>query len=913
MSVDLNNIKDKDNLGTGVDNSYISFGEGLTVDLAGNSIVAILDDEAEQAADFGIDNVPPELENYVFDLNTGIILMTFSESINASSVQFNQFVLSSSSELVATKVSFTGGSTTTLLGTTFEFKILHNDLNDIKALFDLATSESNTFLSISSDGAYSDTSGNQATISDLSNVQATSFVNDTTKPVLESFDFYLSTGLLVLRFSETIDPSSFNGSTFTIQSSIAFPVHSLNLTGGEHTDKIGPELNFTINIDELNIIKEAEGFATARGNTFIAVSVTPAVYDTSGNPMLLISTKDALQVTKFISDAIMPSLDGYTLNMNTDVLTLTFTESIDTDILNPSVITLFSSKTFPTDNITLSESTVNVTGFENIVPIIISDAELNTIKATTTLAISNVTVFLSIKGESTEDVNGNLLEGIPDANAILPDTFIPDTTAPLIIDFKLILVEEPMEIMLTFNEIVNPATLTVDQFSIADNGSLSVTLNGSKSTDISMIVTITIDNSVLKDIRSKDGLATEFSSTFLVITSGAIKDAAGNPIDPVTFQVTEYDADLIPPEIIAYTFDLDAGNIVITFSEAVQLNTFNTSLLFLSNSTSSDNAIQLDQAIASSSVNTEIIVTLTDDIVVIIKLDLNFATSSENTYIYHNALLACDIANNCAKELPLTSAINATTFINDTTSPKLLHFDLNVNDSLITLTFNEVVDAETLDIRQFTLQNMAAKFPTVDYQLTGGKLNSTDGKVIKFFMTEGDRNEIQALDGLMELPSNTYLSITSDAIKDMSGNFVAEVRPRVAMKVSMFLMDTDNPQMTSATLDLDEGTLSLDFSESMTLANFTITDIMVVSDSTDSPSVKYTLTDSTLSSTDISAQAIINLSGTDLNNIKLKTICNDSSDCFLSFSSSLVVDTEGKAIVSRVSPNPFSSVFCTRR
>ena len=194
-------------------------------------------------------------------------------------------------------------------------------MNSIKALSDLATSESNTYLSTSSSGAVADTSGNPAKV--LVSQKVTKFIQDTTSPSLDSFDFYLATGLLVLSFSETVDPETFSAKQLTLQSSTAYAVDSLPISGGDFTNTVGPVINLTLTLKDLNELKETEGFATAKGNTFIALTEF-AVNDTAGNRVDEVYTDDAIQVDLFISDAEQPILEGYTLDLNTGRITLTF-------------------------------------------------------------------------------------------------------------------------------------------------------------------------------------------------------------------------------------------------------------------------------------------------------------------------------------------------------------------------------------------------------------------------------------------------------------------------------------------------------------------------------------------------------------------------------------------------------------
>ena len=55
LLTDLNNIKDLENLGTSVENTFIAFSESLTQDMAQNPVIPIARDSAKQAEDFGFD------------------------------------------------------------------------------------------------------------------------------------------------------------------------------------------------------------------------------------------------------------------------------------------------------------------------------------------------------------------------------------------------------------------------------------------------------------------------------------------------------------------------------------------------------------------------------------------------------------------------------------------------------------------------------------------------------------------------------------------------------------------------------------------------------------------------------------------------------------------------------------------
>ena len=685
---DLNDIKALD-LGSNVNDTFISFPETLVTDVVFNRIVEISSMEAKQASMFETDVVAPTLDQFTFDLDEGLIILTFSESIQVSNVKFELFTLRSSSSAGATTYDFTGGTTTTTSGNIVRWNILNDDLNNIKANFGLATSNTTTFLSTTG-VAFNDTSGNEG--APLPSLQTTEYIDDTTDPELLSFDFYLSNGLLVLSFSESVNHATFDPTSFTMQSAPAFAGSEVTFRGGDFNPSgTGPIVNLTLVSEDINFIKETVAFGSARGTTFISVNFT-GVSDTSGNSLKLIPDSDALQVTNFFKDNVNPTLLGYSLDMNIGILTLTFSESIDTDALSLSSVTLQNSMSAsPSANISLSGSTTDSTGLRAVVNVTISRDELNTIKATTSLAVSADTVFLSIVDSATSDVNNNPLTGIMPSLAISPDNFTADTTPPVLEGFEIILVTEPLTINLIFDETVDPTTLDIVQLSLTDGASASVTLNGTQTTALSTTVTLTIAQSVLTQIRETPGLARDSNSTYLTVLASSIADTANNSIAGITnFNITLHNADLMQPFVDSFTFDLNAGSITITFNENVQGAMLNTSVLYILNDTDSANEILLSNSMVSSASGSEVTIRLDTNTVDTLKLDPTFATSVNNTFLYHEALIVCDIANNCAEELLSSNAINASVFIPDTTSPRLIKFDLNVNASLFTLYFDEM-------------------------------------------------------------------------------------------------------------------------------------------------------------------------------------------------------------------------------
>ena len=529
---DLNAIKATQGLLTSRENTFISFSSSFVADLAGNGITA--ESGLQAASVFSDDSTPPVFTSFIFDLNRGAMLLTFSESIQISTFNYTGFTLRSSQSLMATKYTFTGGDIDKRSSNVINFLITLDDLNNIKSLTDLATSNSNTFLSVSTN-TFEDTSGNPGVAIGAAQAIQGSFLPDTTDPRLVSFDFNLGLGFITLYFSETVDPATLGPNAFTIQSAPAFPVDSLHLTGVTTNSTTGPVIHVFLRVADSDAIKQTPGFATARGSTFLAFNST-AIRDVSGNPVRPFSTDNALQVNRFFIDNVRPELNSFNLDMDDGILTLLFSESVQTiGFLDPTTITLHGSILFPTDNYTLTGGIILITDPQSVVPIQLTASDLNNIKAIPGLATFSANAFVSILANSTTDVEGNLLTGVEPENAVAVTNFTEDSTPPTLVGLEIRLIEEPLQLFLTFSETVNASSLSVNMIQLSDGiNPSSLIMSGTVTQNSFTIIGINVSQATLTSIRNIPALARNRSTTVLSISDGGIEDAVGNDIRTVS-------------------------------------------------------------------------------------------------------------------------------------------------------------------------------------------------------------------------------------------------------------------------------------------------------------------------------------------------------------------------------------------
>ena len=157
--------------------------------------------------------------------------------------------------------------------------------------------------------------------------------------------------------------------------------------------------------------------------------------------------------------------------------------------------------------------------------------------------------------------------------------------------------------------------------------------------------------------------------------------------------------------------------------------------------------------------------------------------------------------------------------------------------------------AKSLDINQITLQNRPKNsFESV--RLTMGILPlysqsfSSDDPIIVIKLGQYDTDRIKAFIDLATEPSNTFISITSETIKDMNNNEVVAIPADNAHIVQVLYEDLVPPRLLSFVLDLNKGLVMLTFSETVETGSLQVDEISFHS-SRDMNAVIWTLTNLT--------------------------------------------------------------------
>ena len=877
-SLDLNEIKRLPNLGTDRSNTYLAIDNNTIVDMVGIYNSETTSQQAIQTADVESDALKPELLSFDFNLTEGQLYLTFSETVNASTLNVDGILVQNSSNAFIDRVMLRrnrGSLTESEDSTEIIVNVGRDDLNDIKRNRLLGTNTNNTFLFLE-DYVIEDMNGNlNIPIYNPFGLQASNVYEDNTRPFLLGFTLDLDLGWLILTFDETVETSSlmvdqiilqnvrntsalefigdmsgsgsgfvFSGDSYNTSGSgltsgsvelifIQVDVESRRLTAGDLPlesvtfSNDDPVVIVVLGEHDLNEIKRLSDLATNESNTFIALT-SATVVDMNNNEVVPVGQDNAIMAEEILLDENPPYLRHFHLDMDEGQLLLTFNETVNASSLDPSKIIVQSYQSAPASllhhimdgRVLSNDSTVVI--FE------ISNEDLNRIKQIPALATTTENTYVRFLHDGIRDVFSNSIQEVESSDALKARNYTEDKTSPVLVSFDLDMDASDPELILTFDETVNTSSLDVEGilllgFNSSLSGDYFMLTNSSMTFDsFSTKVTIVLSKEDANEIKRLPDLAVDASSTYISIQSFTIEDMNGNQvIDISQFNATpvrDYVVDRNKPTLIEFHLNLDTNQLVLTFNETVS---------------SSSTMFELVQVHSDPEVETSThMVTLTGDYVVndnshvlyiqlnqsevnTIKLHENFGTMPSNTYVTTSDGAVNDVSTN-ANPL-IGNTLNANHIVPDRTSPILDMFSVDLNAGMLVLIFNEPVNTSTFEASGLTVQN--ARRSRIGLRLTTSNTSSSNGQAVIVSLSDDDLNDIKRIDVLLIDNDTSYITVSPELIQDMMGNAVRSIVNGYALRTSGFIPDTGLPYISSYQLDMDEGYVTLFFSETVNISS----------------------------------------------------------------------------------------------
>ncbi|XP_065888524.1 uncharacterized protein [Dysidea avara] len=812
-TTDLNELKRLE-IGLTEPTSYIVLSSELILDMNDNPVRSVENDIAEEVMMYTPDTTPPQLDNFALNLTSELLTLTFSETVRRLSFDVTALTLQDMTN--ATSYTLTSSSNSNSAdGTIIEVILGRQDLNQIKLDTDLATSMFNTYISITS-AAIRDMFGIPVqNHSDTSSLQAYNFTEDSKNPELEGFTLDLDEGDLILSFSETVNASTLNVSTITLQNSQNYSEPTSFVPLSEiRVDENGPTIYVPLLTADLNEIKRLLDLGNDENDTFLTIH-SSGVQDMNENYVETITRDMALPAELVIPDDVRPELAGFSLNLNNSQLMLSFSETVSVPSLILSGIILQNAEN-STTMYALTDTSMTQIENSSIVIVFLSVSDANAIKEDYMLAVDNFTTFLRLEANSIHDMNNNYILEISDGNATEVDVFTPDLISPELDSFDLDMDEGIL--LLTFNEPVNIDTFNFTSLTITNSslltGEMYQLTSGYPSMRNYTNVNITLTQFDLNNIKVLLDLATDENNTYLVFEQAFVRDMNENFINNDSIvPVTELIPDRTSPQLISFELNLNNNTLVLNFSEAVSAVTFQASSVTLQETSEGGaNRTLSDSYVVSPLIDSTVITVhlSTNDVNEITRLP--FATTVNDTYISILPTAINDTNMNMVELVPDTDAIGASDYISDEVNPSFERFDFNVSSGEIVLYFSETINASTLNVTGFALQNKnTTDFLQGYYRLTDVSTSSSENyNFLVIFIHNDDLNLIKADFTLAVDNFTTHISMDNGSVLDMAGNPLNAISPQMAIQVDMFTEDFVQPVLTNFSLYFESTQLILE-------------------------------------------------------------------------------------------------------
>jgi hypothetical protein len=187
--------------------------------------------------------------------------------------------------------------------------------------------------------------------------------------------------------------------------------------------------------------------------------------------------------------------------------------------------------------------------------------------------------LLVLEGGAVTDMAlvGKVSDAILTADAKEAEPFTVDNGKPTLTDFSLNMDGAP-QLSLTFSETVKANTFVANTMKIMKASpantanAVSITNGGTATTVDGTVIVLTLAAEDANNIKADVTLGTTTSNTFLLVTSGTIKDMADNVLDAETTAkaATAVVVDNTAPTLSSAVLNMNIGRLTLVFDEVIK-------------------------------------------------------------------------------------------------------------------------------------------------------------------------------------------------------------------------------------------------------------------------------------------------------------------------------------------------------
>ena len=537
---DLDRLKLEYGVCTYISNCYLYYTDAFVEDFGGNSIAKYSYCKNYLLRNLTLDTTKPSLTGCSLDLSLDQLSLEFDEPIDASNfIPSGVNISTTAVNIILTSASVIRSSNNFVIVIS-----LGLDADRIKTSLSVYndTTPSLSLISL----AFEDIAGNSVHPTSM----VCTFINDTNPPNVSSFILDLNSNILQIIFDEPVSMESINISGFKLTDAMGVTAVSLGdskLLAIDLADDLEliNDCNGLFDSSKLRAvyiilkntsligIKTNNSFGNATYFTFLIID-DDSIFDLSGNDFI---SAGPIAAADIIADNSPATVTNFSLDMNIGQFVLTFSDVVDVRTLQYNEI--FIQRSINTYSTLHSPSgTFNRNMNSSIIPIELGLHQLKE-KLLGGLATNINTTYLTIRAAAVNDIRGVDIIAITSGNGIIASNYIRDSVPPKLTSFSLDMDEG--RIWLAFDEPINRYSFNFTLFSIQAD-SVNVTNTSTNFTicvayleygpySYSTAFRYRLFDSFLRLLYEDPSIATNSSTTNLVIMQGGVLDASGNPIN----------------------------------------------------------------------------------------------------------------------------------------------------------------------------------------------------------------------------------------------------------------------------------------------------------------------------------------------------------------------------------------------
>ena len=505
---------------------------------------------------------------------------------------------------------------------------------------------------------------------------------------------------ILLTFNEPIHPGSVDVTLINIQGARGVTNTSLHyqLTSTSSFRVDQNIVRILISDTDFDALLLRPGVATMLSNTYLSMD-SRAFTDLLGDSARLISNADAQRALIFVVDTSSPEVHAFSLDLESNTMTLTFSEPVDITSFAPEYLSISSHLDF-----TSGGTLYNLTGgrihpimlaASRVVTFTLSDADVTFFEVNTDIATGIGDTYLSALPGLVQDTNGNPNLLVSASSPVPVSNFTGDISHPRVLAFDLDMNVGALAV--TFDDPVNVSTFNVSAITLQGSPSAHqprdwYTLSEGylSSSSHGFVVTVFLGDVDLNQVKLISSLCTEVHNCYMSVTSSIVLDPNEVDADPIAddsaIQVRQFIADTTHPEVLDWALDMNNGVIILSFSEVVVSTTFQPGQLTLQNMYSLETdtvSFTPSQSVLYFSFAHFLTSFLGVDDINTIKALTNIGTNVNNSLLSITANMIRDTNSNNVVAIPSSMALQALFFIPDTTFPTLVSFSLNINIGIL--------------------------------------------------------------------------------------------------------------------------------------------------------------------------------------------------------------------------------------